>query len=237
MWSSLFIVLAQDGPDDPSQAAREVGVPRLPSPPPGLYYTLENPWPLGIGLVVGSLIAYALLNARSRFKLAKVVAAMLVVLGVLVMIAGTAITTEREALRERTRELVTLTAKANTAELSPMLQETASVLAFGVVPGPQGREAILEAVRVNLRERYPIAELRIGSVQAVLDGKNVARTQVRVWVKPSEDQRLYDVATGSWFRIDWQRDPLAERGAFGPWRVSRITVMQVDGLGARESGE
>lgn len=215
----------------------ERGVPRLPTPAPAVYYTLENPWPLGIALILASVLAYALLNARSRFKMAKVVAALLLLCGIGVIIAGSIITTEREVLREQTRALVDLTAKADTTQLRDMLQETASVLAFGVVPGPRGRDAILDAVRVNLGERYPIGEHSVGSVQACLDGKNVARTQVRVWVKPTEDQKLYDVSTGAWFRLDWQRDPLAERGQFGPWRVSRITVMQIDGLGTREGME
>lgn len=231
----MCFILAQIPGEAPERVER--GVARLPSPAPAVYYTLENPWPLGVAMILASVLAFALLNARSRFKLAKVVTALLVLCGVGVIIAGLSVTTEREVLRSKTRDLVNLTAKADTTALRDMLQETSSVLAFGVIPGPRGREAILDAVRVNLGERYPIGEHSVGAVQATLDGKNVARTQVRVWVKPTDDQKLYDVATGAWFRLDWQRDPLPERGQFGPWRVSRITVMQIDGLGTREEGD
>lgn len=208
-------------------------MPRLPSPAPAVYYTLENSWPLGLALILASVLAFALLNARSRFKMAKIVTVLLVLGGIGVIIAGYTVKTEREVLREKTRELVELTAKADTAGLRDMLQETARVLAFGIVPGPRGREEILDSVRTNLGERYPIGEHSIGSVQASIDGKNVARTQVRVWVKPRDDQKLYDISTGAWFRLDWQRDPLPQPGAFGPWKVSKITVMQIDGLGTR----
>lgn len=206
-------------------------IPSLPSPPPGVYYVVENPWPLSIILVLLAIPAYALLNARRQFRLAPIVSALLVLAGGGVFIAAMLVKTEREVLRERTAALAEAALAARTVEVGEMLMQSANVSAFSIIPGPQGREAILDAIRQYLGEQYPIDESRIGTVQAHLDGQNVARTQVRVWAKPKKDQRLYDAMTGAWFRLDWQRDPLRE-GGYGPWKVGKITVLQLDTVGA-----
>lgn len=201
-------------------------VPRLPDPPAVAYYVFENPWPLTIGLSVCGLVAMLVLRHRGQWREGRTVFACAAALAALVVGLGYGVTTQRETLRARTRELVDLTAAVKTTDLREFLTEQARVGVFSThVGGVRGREEVLKAVQTHLGDTFSLESHEIGPVQAVVDGPNVARTQVRVWAKPQKDKQLYDVATGAWFRMDWKRDDQ------GPWKVVAVTIMQMDGLG------
>ncbi len=216
----MMILLAQLG-----NAGGET-VPRLPDPPALAYYIFENPWPLTIGLGVCGLVAMLVLRRHGQWREGKTIFACAAVLATLVVGLGYGVTTPRETLRARTRELIDLAAAVKATELRELLTEQARVGVFSShFGGVRGREEVLKAVQTYLGDSHPLESHEIGPVQAVVDGPNVARTQVRVWVKPQKDQQLYGVATGAWFRLDWKREEQ------GPWRVVAITIMQIDGLG------
>lgn len=200
-------------------------MPRLADPPAFAYYIFENPWPLTILLGVFGLVALVVLQRRGQPREGKSIFAGAAVLATLVAATGFAVTTERETLRARTRELVDLTAAVRTTELRDLLTEQVRVGVISTFVGARGREEVLTEIRKKLGDEIRLESHEIGPVQAVIDGPNVARTQVRVWVKPQKDQQLYGVATGAWFRIDWTRN------GDGPWKVVAITIMQVDGFG------
>lgn len=200
-------------------------VPRLGDPPALAHYILENPWPLAIGLAICGLVALVVLQRRGQPREGKLVCLVAIALAAIVAGLGLAITTQRETLRARTRELVDLTATVKTTELREMLTEQVRVGVFSSFVGVRGREELLTEVRKKLDGEIRLESHEIGPVQAVVDGPNMARTQVRVWVKPQKDQQLYGIATGAWFRIDWTRS------SDGPWKVVAITIMQVDGAG------
>jgi hypothetical protein len=215
-----MVILAQIGGKDAAT------VPRLPDPPLFAHYVLENPWPLTIGLALVGIVAMLVLKRRGMPAEGTRALGLAFLLAAIVAGLGAAITTQRETLRSRTRELVDLTAEAKTTDLRDLLTEQARVGAFMVhFGGVRGREEVLGAVRRYLGEQIPLESHEIGPVQATIDGPNIARTQVRVWVKPRKDEQKYGVATGAWFRIEWRRD-----GA-GPWRASTISIMQIDGAG------
>lgn len=201
-------------------------VARLADPPAGAYYLLENPWPVAIALVVAAAIGAMLFRQRGGTGRG----VRLVVAGIagaaVVLILGYAVTTERETLRDRTRRLVDAAARGSSAELGPMLMERTRVGAFApVFGGVRGREEVVAAVRAYIEQFGPLESWEKGFVQAVVDGPNIARTQVRVWAKPRKDAQIYGAATGMWFRVEWRRV------GDGPWRASTIDVMQIDGVG------
>ncbi len=207
-------------------AADAGSVPRLPDPPLFAYYVLENPLPLTILVAVAAIVTMLTLRRQGQARPASRVLGIGLFLAATVAGLGLAITTERETLRARTRELVDVTAAAQTTELRQLLTENARVGAFMVhFGGVRGREAVLDTVRKYMGELMPLESHTTGPVQAVVDGANVARTQVCVWVMPSKVQQLYGVATGAWFRIDWTRQTT------GPWRATTISIMQIDGWG------
>lgn len=201
-------------------------VPQLAGPPALSYYILENPWPLTIGLAICGVVAMLILQRRGQPRQARIACILALTLAAIVAGLGVAITTPREVLRARTRELVALTAQARVTELRELLTEKARVGAFGsYFPGVRGREEVLASVNKYLGQDYRLASHEIGPVQAVVDGPNMARTQVRVWVKLNKDQEMYGGSIGAWFRIDWMRD------GDGPWHATSISIMQIDFLG------
>jgi hypothetical protein len=207
-------------------AADAGSVPRLPDTPIFARYVLENPWPLTVILVAAAIVTMLTLRRQGQDRAASWGLGIGLVLAVVVAGLGMTITTERETLRSRTRELVDLTADARTTELRDLLTERARVGAFMVYfGGVNGREEVLGAVRRYMGEQIPLESHKVGPVQVVVDGPNVARTQVRVWVKPRKDQQMYGVDVGAWFRVDWTRD------GTGPWRATTISIMQIDGAG------
>ena len=145
------------------------------------------------------------------------------------LVLGYTVTTQREVLRARTRELVECTATARTSDLRDLLTEQTRIGAYNAAfAGVRGRDEVLDAVRAKIAEFGPLASHEIGPVQAIVDGTNIARTQVRVWVKPRKDLQYTGGAIGMWFRIEWRR---AGEDGSDPWRASVITVMQIDLLG------
>jgi len=204
-------------------------VPTLPAAPVLPHYLLEDPWPVVVGLLLAGLIAAIVLHRRDRLKSGLRILGLAVVLAAGVYALASLVTTEREVLAARTRDAATFTAAAKVSDLRDLLTERASVHAFNPIPVPHGREELLDTVRSTLGHSIIVKELTIGPVRAVVDGPNVARTQVRVWAKLDGEQAFYNAPIGAWFRLDWTRE------ALGPWRITGINVMQIDGVGVNPS--
>jgi hypothetical protein len=224
---SLLMILAQVGGAGSNAAA----VPMLPAPPLLAHSLLESPWPVLAGLLLGGAVAAYLLNRRGRLRDGVRVLIGAIVLAAAVWVLATSVTTEREALQARTRELVELAVNVRSSELESMLAERISVNSPPGAPSPKGREQVLEAVRQTLTSVIAIKEHTTGPVSAVVEGPNVARTQVRVWVKLKGEAAFYEGPIGAWFRIGWAREIGTGDAPRGPWRATSITVLQVDGLG------
>jgi hypothetical protein len=222
-----MMILAQIGGNGSASGA----VPMLPSPPLLAHYFLENPWPVVAGLVVGSLVAAYVLNRRGRLKEALRMLAVGIVLAVSVWILASSVMTEREVLQARTRLLVDLTADVRTGDLADMLTESISVDGPKEIASPRGREQVLQAVRQSLTSLISIKEHTTGPVTAIVDGPNVARTQVRVWVKLKGEAAFYEGPLGAWFRIGWTRAQGTGDEPDGQWHVTSISVLQIDGVG------
>lgn len=220
-YTLVVFLIAQSNP-----IADAADVPRLSDPPVLTTYLLESPWPVVAGLIAAGLAALWWMNRAGKVRRGVRVLLAALALAAGVAILASVVTTERETLRGRTAELVKATATADTNGLRDMLTDRVRVMAFGPVPMPDGKQAVLDAVRSYLVDQYPLKEHTIGAVQAIVDGPNTARTQVRAWVK-FKDGDLYNSAIGSWWRLTWTRS------ADGPWRVSGIEVMQIDMVGAK----
>ena len=216
------MLLAQAG--NPLAAA--ANVPRLPDPPLIPHYFLENPWPVAITLVIIAAIGLMFLLQRNKARQGMQVMLAGIALGSAVLLLAYLVTTEREVLDRRTRELAELAAKVRLPELRDYLTEESRIGSYWQVTGIHGRADALEAVRHTLGDQFPVETCEVGEVQAVLDGANIARTQAHVLVKPKkEEQQVYGTGIGAWVRIEWRREDQ------GPWRASAITILEVDGLG------
>jgi hypothetical protein len=186
---------------------------------------LESPWAVIAGLTAAGVIALVVMQRRDRLKDGLRVLAVSVALAIGVLVLAASVTTEREVLAARTREAAIAAAGARVTDLRDLLTERASVKAFAGLPMPHGKEELLRTVQSTLGGTIVIKDLKIGPVRAIVDGPNVARTQVRVWATPAGEQAMYNAPTGAWFRLGWTRE------GDGPWRITTINVMQIDGLG------
>lgn len=215
----MFATLAQILTDAP--------VARLPDPPALAHYLFESPWiPIAI-LVVAGVVGFVVLNRQGKAR-----QGVFALLGGVVMAAMLALTaflmeTPRELLIRQTRDLVARTAAADTAGIRPLLSDRVTMVCALPVPLslPDTKQALLDAVQLQLGTNFPVREHSIGGEQASIDGPNTARTQMRVWVTLEREQAMYGGPIGSWWKIDWRKEG-------DEWRVATITLLQLDGLGA-----
>jgi len=208
-------------------------VSNLPVAPLLERWWLESPWMLMGALGLLGVVGFLALSRRGRSREAAGAVILGLVLAAMVFSVAAMLTTPREGLQRLTRETIAAAAAADTGRLAEVLDAQARVMVLSGAPAVGGgREAILDAVREYPGSRYPIREHSMSAVQAVVDGPNTARTQVRVWVRLNKEQAFYDVPIGSWWRLSWRRDPLGGAGAWGPWRITSIEMLQLDGFGA-----
>lgn len=209
-----------------AQVLTEPPVPLLPDPPAIEHYLLESPWMACAVLVIAGFVGLIVLNRQGKAGRGVQVAGAGILLAAVVFVLATVVKTEREALAERTLELVARTATVDTAGLSPLLSDRVAVSTSLALPIaiPVDKATLLDSVRKTLGESYRIEKHTTGRVRAVIDGQNTARTQVRVWVTLAKGQAYYDAPVGSWWRIEWRKEG-------DEWRVVTLTLQQVDGLG------
>lgn len=200
-------------------------VPPLPSPPALVHYVLETPWLVLGAVVLSGIVALVVLNQRNKAKLGLVVLALSLVFAAAIFLVSTLVTTERERLDTRTRELISLTSTAELGALRSVLSEQIQVR-LGGVTFRSGRDAVLSDVDRLLAKQYPISSIDITHVQCVIDGPNVARSQVRV--RATSSAAMYNAPAGSWWLIDWRRDLDSAGQGTGEWRASGINMLQLD---------
>jgi hypothetical protein len=180
----------------------------------------ERPLPAVVALLLIAAVVAWTGHSRGRPALLRT-AAVVVLLAGAWGAAGALVTTDREAVSRRSRELVAAVAAVRTSDVAAILDRDATLTYFRA-PAGLDREAILREVERTLGGEYRIREARVGEVQAKIDGPNLARTQVRVTVVPE--------ATGlphlSWWRIDWRR------GTDGTWRAFSIEPLVITGVPA-----
>lgn len=184
------------------------GVTPLPKPPPLERYLFEQPLPSMILLGVVALVAVVVFQRRAQLRTGLIVAGGCLLLAGGAYALSRAVVTEREVLQRESLRLVRAVAEADTKYLERILHPEVDLVANRQFWGNLGRHGIISRVNALLRN----AELRAAVLdnQAVLDGPNVGRTQLRVRV---QDPNYMDLA---WWRVDWRREP----GGF--WRVVRI---------------
>lgn len=194
----------------------------LPDPPMVTHSVLENPYPLATVLCVAGLAAFVALNRAARARQALLAGTAGLALAVLVLAAGLMVTTTGELLIARTRELVAVTARADTAALSPMLAQDVSFTTMGTGAAPIGRNLLLTLVEKYPGGMYRVKEHSVSKAQGLADSANTARTQVRVRAV------VEGIPNGSWWRLHWRCD--GEKADAGAWKVTAIELMQIDGV-------
>lgn len=205
----------------PRSGASAVG--RLPEPPALAHYLLENPIPVVVVLLlIGVGLAWMVVTGRANEQRWPRIALIAVVPAALaVYLTGWMVTTERETLARRTRDLVDLAAAADSGGLREVLAPEVSLRLLGG-DSAYARDQILDLVARYMSPPNGIDWHKTDDVQAVMDGETTGRTQAHVRVR-SPNNTLYDVPVGSWWRLTWRRSG-------DSWKVSAIECLQIDGV-------
>lgn len=204
----------------PTLAAQTTPPPDLPRPPLVESLLFERPLPAAVAifLVAGMLAWNALSRGRGRTLLA---AALLAALAAGWATLATLVTTDREAVSRRSRELVLAVAQVRIDRVDNILDQDATLTYFRA-PAGLARAEILREIERTLGGEYRVKEARVNSVQAAIDGPNLAQTRVHVTVIPEATQFPHQ----SWWRLDWRRGPDQV------WRAFSIEPLAIAGAPA-----
>ncbi|HPO92099.1 MAG TPA: hypothetical protein PL072_01385 [Phycisphaerales bacterium] len=196
-------------------------VPSLHAGPFYEVWTLESPWPLCVLLVIAGLTAAWFLNQRGKQRRALMVGGGLILAAGVLLLVAHFVTTTREALRARTRELIGAVARGETAQLNQLLANDATVLTSGQ-PWIEGRQAILEGVQRTTGGPYKVRRSVVLEEQQQIDQKHYAQTQV--WVRIEGDGFF----GRSWWRLAWRHEDPAK--SIDDWKVVSIDLLDIDGM-------
>lgn len=207
----LSLAQSSEGPYTP---------PPLPSPPRLAHWLLENPWPPAIGLAAFAVLAFFILNSRAQAKQGAVIALSLLAAAAACIAASFLVTTDRERLAAKTRELIAATATADLGTLGPML---ASDVGLSVLerPAPQDKDGILGLVGRYMGNEVRIREHSTSELTAHVDRLGTGKTLVRVRVT-ADVAGMSGASNRSWWRITWRKTP------DGQWQVLHIEGLQID---------
>lgn len=191
-------------------------LPPLPEPGPFEHWVLEQPiLPAAILLLVALATLFALRHTK-HFKRIGIPAALLAILcGIGIYLLGSLTITDREQLRQRSRDLVQSVAESDQTTLRAMLDDDAQL--SSMFASAQGADRIVTLA--TTRNSGVVRSADVGEVNAGIFGPQVATTQIRVRTQGDMFPTL------SWWRVDWTR-PSETSDA---WVVTHIEPIWVQG--------
>jgi len=173
-------------------------------------YLFEEPWP---AVVVLACAAFGLLLAamRRRQRAFSVAAAVCVALAVGVYVVSVLVTTDREVVERRTRQLVAATAPIEPATLRAMIDPSAAVMLPNGVVLPMS--LALSDELIHAVDRHAIHGQSIGGLHVEMTGDDAAVARLRV--RSTMNGRAYDAVHTEW-RLTWRHQP------DGAWRIVAV---------------
>jgi len=193
----------------------------LPEPSFLQRFVLEQPMLPTAAVLVAGVIALIALRQNGAVRPAVISLISAAGLAAALLITGTAVETPRERLLARQDRLVDAVANADIPTLDAMLAPDARVRGVALPMLREGldRPRILSTVRAMLGERYDVTTVGTIERQAVVDGRNAARTQIYLRVATESSGQ-----TWTWFLIGWRL------GDDGTWRAIEIEPLFISGV-------
>lgn len=197
-------------------------VPPLPKPPALESLVFESPTLLIVALAAVALAAFFGFRAQGQTSRGSLIAGTAIVVAGALLLVSRLVTTPREHMQQRTRDLVRAVAEVDIPALNALIAPDARLIAgrFRVVAGMDGadREQIIAGVEERIGGRYRVDDWAVLKLQATQDGPAVGRTQTQVRVNAGG-------LNFSWWKIDWRLQ------ADGQWRVVGIEPLFISGVG------
>lgn len=192
----------------------------LPSPPLIEHALFESPWAYALAFVIAGLVARAVLRRQERASQGMVAGLAGLVLGGGLVLVASLVTTERETLIERTKELVAEVGALDGSGTRPYLAGEVGVAVLSS-EAVWSRDDVVRRVE-TLGSITSITGARASGVRASVDSKEVARTTLRVWA--DLDGEFYKGRQGSDWLLVWRKLD------GGVWEVTRIECLKIDGM-------
>jgi hypothetical protein len=191
----------------------------MPQPPDvGLFtrYVLENPYALGIGLLVVALIVGWLgLRDGRRDRMVAALVSLLLAAGVL--IAGLTIVTSGEHGRRVTRSLVEAVTAKDLVAADNLIADDAQLQLGATTNISHDRDVIIDGLS-RFADRYTIQDNRITMLDGYSESRQAATVHLACWTE----------ATGYGFYTPSQWVLRIERQDDGVWKVARITCISIN---------
>lgn len=203
----------------PAQFTQQPPPAPLESPPLAERFLLESPVVAMIAALAICFIAMWILSRAGRRRLGLAVAGLGVALAAGAYLASEMVETPREELKARTRALIAAAAEADRTALTDLLADSVQVTitAGGIRLGDLDKPGVISRVEDYMQGAYAIEEWSLPTLQAVADGPEVGRTQLRIVVTPQATR----FPTGSWWLIHWER--IGDR-----WQAAEIELLSVN---------
>lgn len=177
------------------------------------HYVLENPWPLGIGLILLALIiAWFALQRGNKSGLG--VAAIAGVIGIIVLALGAAVTTAGEHGERVTKELVDAVVANDLPGAFALFDDDAS-FAFSSPSNP-GLDIDYIKGMIDRTDRYTIKSNTIRLLEGFTESSDAATVHLGCL---TETDIGYTPST--WIL-------LVERNEYDNWRITKVTWMTIN---------
>ena len=201
-----------------AQITQQEPPPPLPPAPLPDRLLLEHPLPAVLVLLLGGLIALWVLRRAGKLRFGLAAGGAGVALAIAAYVLATLVERPRETLKAQTRALIGAVAEVDRRALDELLDGSAQVrlTGAGIRLDALGKGEIIGRTEEYMAGAYAVEEWSVMSLQAVADGPEVGRTQVRVRVIPEATR----FPTSSWWAVDWEK-------IGGAWRVVEIELLQV----------
>lgn len=180
-------------------------------------YLMENPWPLGLFLILLALVLAVVWNNRGGGKIA-LAAGVALALGVLVFLLASIVTTPGEHARALVRGMVAHAVAGDADPIIEVLAPDATLHLQSLKHPGRGLEDLEDSIR-SLEDSNRITHNTI--------------TKLRAWTTSSESALVFlgcrTTTESSWGPVPSTWVFQIERSARGNWRVKRIAFVSLAG--------
>ena len=192
-------------------------LPELPPQSMVDQWVFGSPLPLALACFAIGIIIFGALRHRKNARSIGLPALILsFVVGAALFIAANLITTDREHLKARSRELVAAASTGDRTALSNLLADQVRIQTIFV--SKTGKDNIIALA--TTRAAPIISSASVKEVRVGLFGQQVAKTQIKVKVKADL------VPPTSWWSIEWTR-PTPESNQ---WVATHIEPIWIQGI-------
>ncbi len=178
----------------------------------GVYLLFENPWPAAVCLVAVAVTLF-MVGRRTERPRQQAAAAVPLLLAVAIPVLATVVTTQREALKQRTREMIE-------AAVPPVDREALEgLLADNVRFFDMSKSEILAAAE-RAADQYSVSGYGLRYLKALPVNAKHGRTRFAIFTHL--EGGVYRGPVPSKWTLKWQREERA-------WRVTRIEWRSLSG--------